>query len=51
MLRYFKVNLDQAEFLWSQTESLINSQSDNDKYLIYNSNFYKEARCLFVFKK
>ena len=35
--------LAQAETLWSETETLINSQSDANKYTIYNSDSYKEA--------
>ena len=35
--------LTQAETLWSETEDLINSQSDANKYTIYNSESYKEA--------
>jgi len=35
--------LSQAEALWTQSEALIDSQSDADKYRIYNSNSYKEA--------
>jgi hypothetical protein len=35
--------LTQAETLWSETEELINSQSDANKYTIYNSESYKEA--------
>ena len=35
--------LAQAETLWNETEDLIGSQSDSNKYIIYNSNSYKEA--------
>ena len=35
--------LSQAESLWTQSEALIDNQSDADKYRIYNSNSYKEA--------
>ena len=35
--------LQQAEALWSQSETLIDSQSDTKKYTIYNSSSYKEA--------
>ena len=35
--------LSQAESLWTQSEALIDNQSDADKYRIYNSASYKEA--------
>ena len=35
--------LNQAEALWAQSETLIASQSNTDKYKIYNSASYKEA--------
>ena len=35
--------LQQAETLWAQSETLIADQSDADKYKIYNSASYKEA--------
>ena len=35
--------LQQAETLWAQSETLIADQSDSDKYKIYNSASYKEA--------
>jgi len=35
--------LAQAETLWNETEDLISSQNDSNKYTIYNSNSYKEA--------
>ena len=35
--------LTQAESLWNETEELINTQSDTNKYTIYNSESYKEA--------
>ncbi len=34
--------LDTAVALWSQSEALIEQQSDADKYRIYNSNSYKK---------
>ena len=35
--------LQQAEALWAQSETLIANQSNVDKYKIYNSSSYKEA--------
>ena len=41
--------LSQAEDLWTQSEALIASQSDADKYKIYNSASYKEAYAAMVY--
>ena len=41
--------LEQTEYLWSQTENLINKQSDSDKYKIYNSGSYKEALSAYLY--
>ena len=43
--------LSSAETLWAQTEDLIASQSDADKYTIYNSDSYKEAYAAMVYLK
>ena len=43
--------LSSAETLWDQTEDLIASQSDADKYTIYNSDSYKEAYAAMVYLK
>jgi hypothetical protein len=43
--------LDTAVALWSQSEALIEQQSDADKYRIYNSNSYKEAYAAMVYLK
>jgi len=43
--------LDQAEALWTQTETLIGQQSDADKYTIYNSTSYKEAYAALLYLK
>lgn len=43
--------LSTAESLWAQTEDLIASQSDADKYTIYNSDSYKEAYAAFLYLK
>ena len=43
--------LSTAESLWAQTEELIESQSDSDKYTIYNSTSYKEAYAAFLYLK
>ena len=41
--------LNQTEQLWLQTEDLINQQSDNEKYNIYNSKSYKEAYAAYLY--
>jgi len=41
--------LSQAETLWTNTENLISTQSDADKYKIYNSASYKEAYAAMVY--
>jgi hypothetical protein len=41
--------LNQTEQLWLQTEDLINKQSDNEKYNIYNSKSYKEAYAAYLY--
>ncbi len=41
--------LNTAETLWAQTEDLIASQNDSDKYAIYNSDSYKEAYAAIVY--
>ena len=43
--------LSTAESLWAQTEDLIESQSDADRYTIYNSDSYKEAYAAFLYLK
>ena len=43
--------LDTAVTLWSQSEALIEQQSDADKYRIYNSNSYKEAYAAMIYLK
>lgn len=43
--------LDTAVSLWTQSEALIEKQSDADKYRIYNSNSYKEAYAAMVYLK
>ena len=41
--------LQQAEALWAQSETLISEQSNADKYKIYNSASYKEAYAAMVY--
>ena len=41
--------LNQAEDLWAQSETLIDSQSNTNKYKIYNSESYKEAYAAMVY--
>jgi len=41
--------LQQAENLWAQSETLIAEQSNTDKYKIYNSASYKEAYAAMVY--
>jgi hypothetical protein len=41
--------LQQAEALWAQSETLIANQSNTDKYKIYNSASYKEAYAAMVY--
>ena len=41
--------LQQAESLWAQSETLIANQSNVDKYKIYNSSSYKEAYAAMVY--
>ena len=43
--------LQQAETLWEQSETLIADQSDANKYKIYNSASYKEAYAAMVYLK
>ena len=38
-----------AQTLWDQTEDLINSQSDADKYTIYNSDSFKQAHAAMLY--
>ena len=41
--------LQQAEALWAQSETLIASQNNADKYKIYNSASYKEAYAAMIY--
>ena len=41
--------LIQAESLWARSETLIDNQSNTDKYKIYNSSSYKEAYAAIVY--
>ncbi|WP_435163754.1 S8 family peptidase [Candidatus Pelagibacter bacterium nBUS_25] len=41
--------LQQAESLWAQSETLIANQSNIDKYKIYNSSSYKEAYAAMIY--
>ena len=43
--------LNTAETLWTQTEDLINNQTDNDKYTIYNSQSFKDAYASMLYLK
>ena len=43
--------LDQAELLWQQTEELIATQNDSDKYNIYNSDSFKQAYAAMLYLK
>ena len=39
----------EAETLWSQTEALIDSKSNQQKYTIYNSQSYKDAYAAYLY--
>lgn len=41
--------INNAQVLWQQVTSLINSQDNATKYQIYNSNDYKNARAAYLF--
>ena len=41
--------LQTAKTLWDQTEQLIEAQTDNEKYTIYNSNSFKEAHAAMLY--
>ena len=41
--------INNAQVLWAQVTSLINSQDNATKYQIYNSNDYKNARAAYLF--
>jgi subtilisin family serine protease len=41
--------INNAQTLWSQVTTLINSQDNATKYAIYNSNDYKNARAAYLF--
>lgn len=43
--------LDTATDLWTQTEQLIDAQTDSEKYTIYNSNSFKEAHAAMLYLK
>ena len=43
--------LTTAEALWSDTEQLINNQSDNNKFTIYNSDSFKNAYASILYLK
>ena len=43
--------LQTAEALWTQTEELIASQTDSDKYTIYNSDSFKQAHAAMLYLK
>ena len=41
--------LETAKTLWDQTEQLIDTQTDSEKYTIYNSNSFKEAHAAMIY--
>ena len=41
--------LQQAENLWTQTEELIEAQTDSEKYSIYNSDSFKQAHAAMLY--
>jgi len=41
--------LQTAKTLWDQTEQLIDAQTDNEKYTIYNSNSFKQAHAAMLY--